>query len=99
MALIIKKESFNTESYNIFYPGNETNYYCQIDGIKVAWCEGAMRQKMNSGMSYFLSVIEVEKEYKNKGYSRKDFDHIYNDLGLPITPININNPEYWEYIW
>ncbi len=50
-------------------------------------------------MSYFLSVIQVEKEYQNKGYSIKVLDYIYNDFCLSITPINVNNPEYWEYIF
>ena len=100
MNLIIKKDSsFNTDFGFTFYPGNETNYYFYIDDTRVAWCEGAIRQKINSGVSYFLSVIEVEEKYRKKGYSIKVLEYVYNDLGFSITPVNIKNEEYWEYLY
>jgi len=99
MELIIKKkEDFDTTTVNIFYPGCETHYYGYIDNIRVVRCEGAIRKKMNAGISYFSSVIEVEEEFQKKGYSRKVFDFIHNDLGLPITPINVNNLKYCQHL-
>ena len=99
MELIIEKdESFNTTTVNIFYPGCETHYYGYIDNIRVIRCEGAIRNKMNAGISYFSSVIKVKEEFQKKGYSRKVLEYIHSDLGLPITPINVNNPKYCQHL-
>ena len=99
MELIIEKdESFNTTTVNIFYPGYETHYYGYIDNIRVVRCEGAIRKKINAGISYFSSVIEVKEGFQKKGYSRKVLEYIHKDLGLPITPINVNNPKYCQHL-